>query len=132
MIAVDTTGKPIVIGPIDRHCPGRTGTIGRRRRNKIQTFKIPTLLRGGRDGLKLLKTITFSTRYCIEMRIGAGNLAAVEAANGRTTTRLETISGANPAGPRAPPVDARSLTGVGGDEIVIQIGVIEGYVAITC
>ena len=51
----------------------------------------------------------------------ARNLAAVEPANGCATARLQTTAGANPAGSRAPSVDTRSLIGVGGNKIVIQV-----------
>src|SRR3989338_7841328 len=61
------------------------------------------------------------------MRVRARRLTAVETAHGSAAAGIEAITGAAPARPRAAAVDARRFVHVGGDKVVIEIGVVELY-----
>ncbi len=61
------------------------------------------------------------------MRVGARRLTAVKAAHGSRAPRLEAVAGAVPARPRTATVDGCRFVCVGGDKVVVEIGVVELY-----
>ena len=54
-------------------------------------------------------------------------MTSIKAADGGTTARLKCIAGTNPTRPRAATVNGIGFTCVSGNEIVVEMGVVEFY-----
>ena len=129
MVGIYATGKTVVVGTIYRRGACGTGAIHSGCcgycRQKIQALEIPALFCIRCCRRQLLEVRAFTRVRRIEMRVGSGRHAPVEAADGGISTGLESVAGAAPAWACAAAVNGGCFTRISGDEVVVQIRVVK-------
>src|SRR5207244_44047 len=103
----------------------RALTRGRAGAREVVALEVPALLRRRRGRLEVLQELALGRIDRVEMRVRPWHDAAVEPAHERDAARAERGARHHPAGSRRSAEDCRLLGRSGGDEEVVEDGVVE-------